>query len=458
MKNSKIMIILLIFFICSTVIHARMINPYDDALIMSSVNHYYSIIFDGEGGAMTSHLMDIRNVEQTEIKEFNIEIPSKQIIVYGAVQEITSDNIEVCTNWENQCVEYGKGHTCTKYDYDGSCLLYEGPCLRYDKVCINSYLQHVSSPTYQRVEYNTTLLSESTIITFNLKKPILKNKNTKIILMYKVLDMTKPSFGAYKVKYNTARTSIPTLYLQIAFDVQRDLYMKGISSNVNYHLNYPSQLELFSKVSSVTNDNLNSEINTYIENYAYNIKTNSGVVKSSSYLDPYESMTITGIYSKSWLRIYFINILLTIFGIVVICGLIFIAGRKILKYINYHFINNQTNVKKTSKSNEQPHTFMIPFFSGLISAITIWLFIGLGMLLIWLIDNYVYYLYDVFTLIIILFIAIASFVIMIGAPVYTGIRFGGLYALFTTLSIIVWLFIISIFILIFFVIFSYRIY
>ena len=177
-----------------------------------------------------------------------------------------------------------------------------------------------------------------------------------------------------------------------------------------------------------------------VKAYINSINYMSGLVKTASYLDPYESFTVKGKYAKSWFRLYWLNI---IFVILLILGVLAFLGygtKKLFKYAK-----EAIPEKTVKKQAETKHHFTIPFLSGLFASIAV--------VLMWVVSILIIQIgqgvlgsgsREIFALLIILLAILITLAALIGTPIYIGNKYGALMGLLTMLSLLGWLFIFTI--------------
>jgi len=403
---------------------------------VTSANQYYSVTYDGEGEAFVSARITLTNQDDNPISKVALEVPSGNMLLLGALQETTAQTTKVCTSWNDECVEYGQGSTCVKYDYNGNCLTYDTPCLRYDKVCKAYKTNYQYQKIYEKLNLEPQTLAVTTLLPIELAMPLEKGGSTEILLIYKVNDMSKKGVGTYKFDFETIRIPYMTNSIRVSVNVQDDLYLKGTSSQVNYISN-PIGLSYAMDASS---SKLSSEQSQEVRTYTQSIGNTGGYVKSTSYLDPHESYTVEGKYGKSWFSIYWGTFVWIILAIVIIFFLI-MHGVKKLK----HYETEHVPEKHRVHHSKDKHKFVIPFISGLITAV------GIG--LVWVISIVLLSVLEgilrsgaeqVFAFVVILFAILISLAAMIGIPIYTGNRYGASTGVFTMLSMLGWMFVFAI--------------
>jgi hypothetical protein len=421
---------LLFFLLISTAVIATSPIP-----MMTTANQYYSVLFDEEGEAIVSQNIVIRNADQKDIETFILEIPGRNVQVYGVVQE-TSGEIRRCIQWKQDCLEYGQGQTCVQYNYKGDCVKYEQPCLKEGDVCVSYTTDYISSPSYQRIEVEPVQLSHSVSIPITLLDPVKQYEQTNLLLLYKAEGYVSKPFSVYKFEFETAKLPFTTENVRVAVNVQDELHLKGGKSNVNYISSFSGMSKVMAE-SAADMAVQSRHINSYINDIAYA----PGLVKTATYLDPHESFSVRGKYAKNWFSLNFGYVLLVIFIKVVVLGFIAYGVKKLHAYA-------EKNLQK--RVDKSKHNFMVPFMSGLFSAMSICL-LWIGVIILLNLGSLMNYgMREIFSLLIIVLSVLLTLTILIGVPIYIGNRYGGMAAGLTVACMIGWIlvFVVLIFLII----------
>jgi hypothetical protein len=436
--------LILIFCLMLNIVSALSIAPVSQEIpLITSANQYYSVLFDEEGEAIVSLNLYIKNSDTEDLSTVNLEIPGNNVQILGILQETSGYEDQQCISWNNGCIEYGQGSTCVQYDYNGNCVQNEQPCLKYGKTCTQYSTKYYNDKIYKKIKVEPQRLANSYSVPINLISAVKENGYTNLLIVYKTHGYVNNLAGVHKFEFETAKVPIMTNKVRVAVNVQSDLHLKGGSSQINYQ---PS-INVFA---GATNDKaeLSMESSRQVNQYVQQITYARGLVKESNYLDPHESFTVEGKYSKSWAKLNLGKIAFIIAIVIGIVCFLYYGAKKL-----GHYAKN--NAPKKITKNQETHNFMIPFLSGLFTSIGIALLWVLTIILMIVADNLSRTGFDdIFNIFIILFAILITMALMIGIPVYTGTKYGGLIAFFTIASIFCWLFVFAIiifFVLIFFV-------
>jgi hypothetical protein len=279
--------------------------------------HSYSVVFRGNGEAITYAKIVIPNREEQALSDFSFEIP-------------TVDPYEMIMYQMKLPPE------CVRYDYNtqpNKCLEYRDPDYGQDYY----YYGSGQSAEYTKIKYTKTGN------TYNLTLPnsVDPSKSTAIIISYATKGYVDNTFGLYKFNFETIRVNSRIQSTKVAVDVDSDLFIKGKQSSVNYNEsagNMPmAKLGDSSAISSRELDQVVSNIGSY-----------GAIIKEGKSLAPNESFNVRGEYAKNWLSLYLNEIILTILVITVIIVFIYLIS----KYINSKSKKSSDDSRKTQNKEQ----------------------------------------------------------------------------------------------------------
>lgn len=416
----KNLLFLFTFLLLLTTVFGTKDMPYypgNSNSYVTTADQYYSVFFDEEGEAFVAVTIDIRNVDEIPISIVNVEIPGRYMQLLNVLQQVRTEN---CLDWDIQCQEYGQGQTCVQYDYNGNCERYEKPCLKSTKVC-TQYEPRGYNVEYKKVNVVPTQLSNSYNLPIVLLTPVKQNEQTNLILIYKVEGYSTSFLGAHTFNFETAKLPMMANSVRVSVNVQQDLILKGGKSNVNYLSGTYAKM-------SAGMDMMESR---QIVDVSNSIRYESGLVKTASYLDPHESFTVKGTYSRSWLRLYFVNIIITILIIFVALFLIVKGFQKLFSSLKKITVNKQAD-----KTN-----FFVPFMMGFSSVFGLTIFWVLNTILMNLVSSAMRYSSgQLFVVLLMLLGVLITLAVLIGVPIFTGSKYGMVTGFLTMLSMFGWIF------------------
>jgi len=274
------------------------IPPDTSNSLLFGQKHSYSVVFRGNGEAITYAKIVIPNREDQALSDFSFEIP--KVDPY----EMTMYQMKLPLE-------------CVRYDYNiqpNKCLEYREPDYGQD------YYYYGSG---QSVEYTKIKYTKSGN-TYNLTLPnsVEPSKSTALIISYATKGYVDNTFGLYKFNFETIRVNSRIQSTKVAVDVDSDLFIKGKQSSVNYNegVNMPmAKLGDSSAISSRELDRLVSNIGSY-----------GAIIKEGKSLAPNESFNVRGEYAKNRFLLYVNEIVITLVILVAIVVSIYFLS----KYIN----------------------------------------------------------------------------------------------------------------------------
>lgn len=404
--------------------------PYPDMdMFVTNANQYYSVIYDGEGEALVSLRIDIRNNEPTPMDGILVEIPSPYVQLYAVAENIPSGYIQECIRYVDGCEEFGAGSTCVTYDVNGNCLEYERPCLNVGQVCDEYRNVGAATTGYTRLEVTPTPLADSVSLPVEFSAPLMQGNTRTLLLMYKINDAADKSAGVFRYDFATARLPLMTRNVRVATNVQSGLILKGLKSNIDYRTDFAVLESSFSKMGAGA---VQDEV--YMS-YANSISRARGVVDSATYLDAHESMVSSGQYSSSWFALYWGRLLWIILVILAVIGVIIFSSKRLKTYTRKE--------KKVTKKETESKGFTLPFLSGLYTALSmlgLWIvtlvIVGLGHEFLRRSD-----FWDILGPLFIVLAVIGTLALLIGIPIHMSKKHGSTIGVYTLLSTLGWMFI-----------------
>lgn len=271
-------------------------------------NHFYSVIFDGEGEAIVAAKLKVQNTGKENISEMQIEIPGKSVRIVNMMQEVQKKE-KKCSYWEKVCVSYDKEtDTCNEFK---------------DK-CSNWYVQDIWPPFYYTINRTSEQLSKSVKYSLELPSPIAEQETGTILIYYKVEGYADKTLGAYDFDFETIKLNQDVNQVRVAVNVIEGLYMKGGKANVDYRSGF-SVMEKAAPAMSA--DGVQSQD---LQQFSSQIEWQDGYVKTTQGLDPWESFHVKGKYATSWLMLHKLGILIALVVFIAIIGGIVMAFKKIM--------------------------------------------------------------------------------------------------------------------------------
>src|SRR3989338_6510564 len=247
-------------------------------------NHFYTVIFRGNGEAITYAKIAITNPDEKPLTEFSFEVPKvspTEMVIY----------------------QMKLPQECVNYNYNDPAR----PCLQYrDPDYAQQYYYYGYSngkAEYQKIQYTKS----GNLYKFTLPTPVEPYKSTAIIVAYAAKGYVNESMGLYKFNFETLKVPSRIQEIRVAVDVDSDLLLKGKKSSVNYNsLGIASERAVAPQaISSRDLDKVVGSIGSY-----------GPIVKEAKNLAPNESFVVKGEYATNWFRLYLGSILLTLLIVV----------------------------------------------------------------------------------------------------------------------------------------------
>ena len=300
--------------------------PPNSGTLFFGQNHSYSVVFRGNGEAIVFGKMIFTNTEESSLKNFTFTIPrvkpTEMVILQQKIKPV-----------------------CVQYDY----LKYDAatgqyPCLQYQELSKEfsegySYPYPGQPAEYQKVKY----VENGGVYNLTLPAPIAPEKVGVILFSYAAFGYVNNRSGLFKFVFETPKVLSRINNLQVASDVDSDLFLKGKKSEVQY--NIPSQ-EVFRSAAPAGQSLSSPALDTLSSNIGYS----GPLMKQAKNLAPNESLVVKGEYASNKVRLYVDSIVWTL----VVAAAIFFGIRQIRRYALKH--------RKT-----RPETNAVPQSDSLIS-------------------------------------------------------------------------------------------
>jgi len=245
-------------------------------------NHSYTVIFRGNGEAITYAKIALTNPSEKPLTEFSFEIPRV------SPTEIAMYQMKL-------------PQECVRYDYNTP----GRPCLEWrDPDYAQRYYYYGYGYQEGKTEYQKIQFTKSgNLYRFTLPTPVEPYKSTAIVIAYAAKGYVKKSFGLFKFNFETIKVPSRIEQVRVAVDVDADLLLKGKRAKVDYGISPGGKIEIaeLQILSSRDLDRVVGKIGSY-----------GPLVKEAKNLAPNETLIVRGEYATSWFRLYLSSILITI--------------------------------------------------------------------------------------------------------------------------------------------------
>ena len=317
--------------------------------------HFYTVIFRGNGEAITYAKIVITNPDEKPLTEFFFEIPKV------SPTEIAMYQVKL----PRECVRYdynSRGHPCLEWrdpDYAQG-YYYYGYGYREGKI------------EYQKIQYTKS----GNLYRFTLPTPVEPYKSTAIVVAYAAKGYVKKSFGLFKFNFETIKVPSRIEKIRVVVDVDTDLLLKGKRAQVDYGTSAFTEMAAPQAFSSLDLDRVVGKIGSY-----------GPLVKEAKNLAPNETLIVRGEYATNWFRLYLSSILITILIIAAIfVGLYFLTKflkRRGGKGGQFEGGANQ----QTSSQTPQSSISIFNLTNASVSLLSVVLVVGLTYLLKFLLES-----------------------------------------------------------------------
>jgi len=387
-KYLIVFVLLLLPFVAAQevgVAESRIVPP-DFGGTLVGQNHYYYVVFDGEGEASVIGRIEIQNTD--ELQNLEITVPGKDIRLISIVQEYY-DYKEECLVWEDvSCTSENGSETCVR------------DCQEYYSYPV--YPPHYAEVTYEDVTSGAHVGQE---LSLNLTIPKSEQEQLVLLVYYKTPAYVTKSGGVFSYDFSTITNGFDVNFVRVSLDVAEDLYMEGVESEIEYR---ESVLAAKADVAAVASSL------AYID---------TGYTQTASSLDPFETFHVTGRYATSWFILNWPN---------VVGGVL--LGLLVLGLIGWGIRTLYQRDKKLG----------ISLGVGVASGVLLWMIWFGSLFLLEKLYYFVGYPYSgPFGLLVIILAILASLLLLIVPGVFVGIRKGMSYGLYCLIATVATLFVLT---------------
>ena len=159
-----------------------------------------------------------------------------------------------------------------------------------------------------------------------LTTPIAPTKEAAVYLVYKVFGYTKDAgMGQTNFSFETPTYSTQVDSVSVAVYVDDVLYLKGSGrGKTNYTPSIAEGIEKFSDTATVMPMAFSGDFSRAVEEPDTLTKTKSNV-------NPGDTFTVSGSYATSWVRMYYLPVLLSIIGVIIFICIILFGERSLAR-------------------------------------------------------------------------------------------------------------------------------
>lgn len=241
--------------------------------LLSGQNHYYTVVFRGNGEAIVYAKVVINNISDKPIGDFSFEMPKvspTEMVVYQMSQR-------------------------------GPCALFDNslpnrPCLKYSEPdYANQYYYGYPSGggDYLKISDYGKIGNKYAL---TLPNPINPGKTSTIVIAYAAQGYSRKTLGAHKFVFETLKVPSRIQQVSVSVDVDSDQILKGKRSSVNYATNDVS-LGLSTAATGLSSPAMDKAVSSIGS-------SSSPIHKQAKNLAAYETLTVKGEYADAWLGLY----------------------------------------------------------------------------------------------------------------------------------------------------------
>ncbi len=293
--------------------------------LFSGQRHSYSVIFRGNGEALTFAKVIFTNTTDEDMTKFTFEVPG-----------VEPSEIEIYQmQLKGKCLAYLSTSIYTEDDLsDDICQQYEEG--NYDNDYYYSYYGNNNQAEYSKIS-GKNLVQDGSKFSLNLPVTVAPNKTSSLVIAYAAKGYVTESFGLFKFNFETIKVPSRIKELKVAIDVDSDLILKGKNATVNYGTTKKTAVTAGVAQDSFSSGRLDNIIGS-IGNYTQLTKTASNLSKSETY-------TVKGEYSTNWFRLYLDSIVTTVLIIIAIVLAIILLSK---------YLKRRNGRKKEATALEAP--------------------------------------------------------------------------------------------------------
>lgn len=289
------------FFIAITMVAGLAPAAGAQSDLLFGQNHYYSVVFRGNGEAIVYAKLVIPNPGDTPLSELSFQVP-------GAVPA------------EMAIYQMTIPAPCTRYAPMMEDRSYS-PCQEYGDVNYNDAMEYSGYVNGQVHYAKADFTNSGNLYKFTLPEPVEPNKTTAVVVAYAARGYVTNSLGLFKFNFETLKVPSRISSLQVAVDVDSDLVLKGKKSTVNYTVP-ASATGSATGLSSSKADVASPEFNRAVSS----IGSYGAMVKTAKNLSPNESFSVKGEYATSWWRLNLAGFLIAALVVAaIIVGIYFLS-------------------------------------------------------------------------------------------------------------------------------------
>lgn len=266
---------------------------------LNGTQHDYIVTFNDNNQATVAASFAQTNYTDQPITSMSLTIPGDKVTVSRAVMMYT-------TQEKKKVCQYYSGidsSQCTGYREDDQTLTHT----------------EILKPTAEKTDKGMK-------VDIPLTTSIAPTKEATIYLVYKVFGYTSNAgMGQSNFAFVTPTFTTQVDSVSVAVYVDDTLYLKGSGrGKTNYTPSVVEGIESFADTTSV----MPIAFSGKFHRAAQEPET---LTKTKSNLNPGDTFTVSGAYATSWLRIYYLPVLFSIFGVIIFIAIIALGERSLAR-------------------------------------------------------------------------------------------------------------------------------
>lgn len=260
-------------FIFALVVLSFIVGPnLTKAAIFSSTNtqteQFYSVIFNRQGDADVLARSTFFNPTKDDMSKLEIVVPGAQVRVLNLVQQ-KPETTKNCTSYDFKVL--------TPQNQTPPCLIWQD--------------YPTGRSLYSALDFTQTDNNDSLKLNFDLKESIKPQQATTVLLHYKASGLALKNWHSFSYNFQTVKSNFDIDSVRVSIDVNDDLFIKKDATGSTNSVAQPEIVPMATSASFSASPNLDT--------VSSSVSTATGVVKSTTSLNPNENFSVKGKYYEN---------------------------------------------------------------------------------------------------------------------------------------------------------------
>lgn len=325
--------------------------PNKNSYPFAGENHWYSVVFRGNGEAVITLRVALANTDRDESPLRN---------VFLRLPEIIPSDISVYQIFaQGNCIRYGPRPLLPgSRDYQENYA--PSRCIEYNEP---DYFNYYGGGRYQKAKYEYS----GDTLTIELPTPIQPDKSGSYFVYFRAYGLAKKNlWGAYKYTFESLKTEKSINQLHVGISTDSDIYLKGVKGEVDYRFDEaPAMMKMEAAGTAVSN--------TLMDRVVSQIGQGT-IEKNASNLAPLEAYKVKGMYANSRLKLYGKEIVLTLAAILILAAVIFLLAKKLLGKMALAPVAVKEAVAKDVKMQDNVRSFLTSLAISFVSSLALFIY------------------------------------------------------------------------------------